>query len=65
MTDAEREVANEIAALVGKMHSAGDPWDRLLVTVDATWPSVPYRVALAGIFLAQLSFEKRRAGRLN
>lgn len=60
LTAAERTLAEEVAAHVGRLRESGDHWEHMLVSIDEAWPGAKYRVVLTGIFLAQLAYERRR-----
>jgi hypothetical protein len=65
LTPEENSLAHEVAAYVTDLRASGNCWDRALINIDKVWPRAPYRVVLAGIFLAQLEYEqKQQKGRL-
>jgi hypothetical protein len=65
LTPAEDALAHQVAAHVADMRAAGRCWDCVLVDIDETWPRLPYRLAITGLFLAQLAHEqKQQKGRL-
>lgn len=59
LTPEESSLAHEVAVYVGDMREAGHCWDCTLITIDELWPRLPYRVAITGLFLAQLAYERR------
>jgi hypothetical protein len=65
LTPAEDALAHQVAAHVADMRAAGRCWDCVLVDIDETWPRLPYRLAITGLFLAQLAYDqKQQKGRL-
>jgi hypothetical protein len=59
----ESYLAEQVARRVHALHGAGASWNVALGDIDATWPSLPYRVAVVGLFWAQRIFDKKRRGR--
>jgi hypothetical protein len=65
LTPEENSLAHEVAAYVTNLRAEGTCWDCALINIDQAWPSAPYRVVLAGLFLAQVEHEARQhKGRL-
>jgi hypothetical protein len=59
LTPEESEIVHEVAAHVGDMREAGCCWDCILIDIDKTWPRQPFRLAVTGLFWAQLAYEQR------
>jgi hypothetical protein len=64
LTPEQRELAHAIAARVGDLQEAGSGWDNILIDLDKTWPHLPFRLAVAGLFLAEEAHQRRQQGRL-
>ena len=65
LTPEENSLAHEVAAYVTDLRASGNCWDCALIKIDEAWPRLPYRLAIAGLFLAQLAHEqKQQKGRL-
>jgi hypothetical protein len=60
LTPEEDSLAHEVAAHVTDMRAAGSCWDCVLINIDETWPRLPYRLAITGLFLAQLEHEQKQ-----
>jgi hypothetical protein len=56
----ESFLAEQVARRVGNLHDAGAAWHTALADIDATWPSLSYRVALTAIFWSQPFGQRRR-----
>jgi hypothetical protein len=63
LSDEEKSLAHEVADFVADLRASGSGWDSTLIKVDETWPRLPYRLAIAGLFLAELEREKKQHGR--
>jgi hypothetical protein len=64
LTPEEHALAHEVAAHITDLRAKGTSWDSTLINVDETWPQLPYRLAIAGLFLAQLTHEQPQQGSL-
>jgi hypothetical protein len=64
LTPEQHALAHEVAARIATLRAAGRDWDQTLIEIDVAWPRLSYRLAVAGLFLAQLQREKKQQGRL-
>jgi hypothetical protein len=54
LTADERRLAYTVAAFISCQRAMGSPVDAALIELDKAWSSLPFRVALGGLFLDQL-----------
>jgi hypothetical protein len=63
LTPEENSLAHEVAAYVADLRASGSDWDCALIQIDKAWPRLSYRLAIAGLFLAQLQHEQKQQKR--